>query len=150
MLMNGGALPPSGSQDTKKTVTDTATATTTVTTATTAEAATTTSSTPKKSGSDKASSSSTAKKSKSKRKSLVEGREARVVKPKFSLEQEMSLSDELQKCLTLLKAMFRQDEYEPFYYAVDPVRLNIPDYWDVIKHPMDMTKIKENLLSGIC
>jgi len=105
-----------------------------------------TSSSPKKSTTDKPASST--KKSKSKRKSLVEGREARVVKPKFSLEQEMSLSDELQKCLTLLNGMFRQDECAPFYYAVDPIRLNIPDYWDVIKQPMDMSKIKENLLSG--
>jgi len=102
----------------------------------------------KKSGGDK-SATSTAKKSKSsKRKSLVEGREARVVKRKFSLEQEMGLPDELQKCLALLNNMFRQDDCAPFYYAVDPVRLNIPDYWDVIKHPMDMTTIKEKLIGG--
>jgi len=105
--------------------------------------------TPKKATTDaKAATPSTEKKSKSKRKSLVEGREARVVKPKFSLEQEMSLPDELQKCLGVLNNMFRQDECAPFYYAVDPIRLNIPDYWDVIKHPMDMSKIKENLLNG--
>ena len=83
-----------------------------------------------------------------KRKTLVEGRKARTVKRKFSLEQEMDLSDELQRCLGLLNGMFQQDDYFPFYYPVDPVRLNIPDYFDVIKHPISMTNIREKLLNG--
>jgi len=151
MLMSSGALPRE--PPSKKSHEET-----TATTETTVSTPSTTSSTTKRNRSSSASITTTTtitgssptsgKKSKSKKKSLVEGREARVVKPKFSLEMEMSLSDELQKCFTLLKGMFSQADYSPFYYAVDPIRLNIPDYFDVIKHPMDMTKIKEKLLSG--
>jgi len=107
--------------------------------------------TPKKNSTEKSASSAASASSstkKSRRKSLVEGREARIVKPKFSLEQEMNLSDELQKCLSVLNYMFHQKEYSPFYTPVDPVLLNIPDYYEVIKQPMDMSKIKENLLNG--
>jgi len=140
MLMNSGALPVQ--PPAKKPREDPAIAAAAPTTATVPVDAST--SAKKTSGGDK----SARKSRSSKRKSLVEGREARVVKRKFSLEQEMGLSDELQKCLGLLNNMFHQDECAPFYYAVDPIRLNIPDYWDVIKRPMDMTKIKENLLNG--
>lgn len=29
-----------------------------------------------------------------------------------------------------------------FHYPVDPIKLGIPDYFDVIKHPMDLSTIK--------
>uniref|UniRef100_H2YKN3 Bromo domain-containing protein n=1 Tax=Ciona savignyi TaxID=51511 RepID=H2YKN3_CIOSA len=33
----------------------------------------------------------------------------------------------------------------PFHLPVDPVKLGLPDYFDIIKHPMDMTLIKKKL-----
>ena len=36
----------------------------------------------------------------------------------------------------------------PFRYQVDPIALNIPDYFDIIKNPMDMTEIKRKLNAG--
>jgi len=150
MLMSRGAIPaepPTKKPREEKSSSETS-ATTESTAATTAAAGAPASAPAPAAAAAAATTTTPPKKSKSRRKTLVEGREARVVKPKFSLEQEMSLSDELQNCLALLNRMFRQDEYSPFYVAVDPVRLGIPDYWDVIKQPMDMTKIKEKLLSG--
>ncbi|KAL3070935.1 hypothetical protein niasHS_017060 [Heterodera schachtii] len=36
----------------------------------------------------------------------------------------------------------------PFRYPVDPEQLNIPDYFDIIKNPMDLQTIKANLDQG--
>nr|XP_018668911.1 bromodomain-containing protein 3 isoform X3 [Ciona intestinalis] len=33
----------------------------------------------------------------------------------------------------------------PFHVPVDPVKLGLPDYFDIIKHPMDMALIKKKL-----
>nr|CAB3226160.1 bromodomain-containing protein 3 [Phallusia mammillata] len=33
----------------------------------------------------------------------------------------------------------------PFHAPVDPVKLNLPDYFEIIKHPMDMALIKKKL-----
>lgn len=33
----------------------------------------------------------------------------------------------------------------PFHTPVDPVKLELPDYFQVIKHPMDLTTIREKL-----
>jgi hypothetical protein len=35
-----------------------------------------------------------------------------------------------------------------FSEPVDPVKLGIPDYFDVIKHPMDLGTVKAQLSSG--
>jgi len=32
---------------------------------------------------------------------------------------------------------------------VDPVRLNIPDYHNIVKHPMDLGTLKNNLKAGL-
>jgi len=32
-----------------------------------------------------------------------------------------------------------------FYEPVDPEKLNIPDYFDIVKHPMDLGTIKSKL-----
>ena len=36
----------------------------------------------------------------------------------------------------------------PFMVPVDPVSLNIPSYFNVIKHPMDISKVEEKMKSG--
>lgn len=35
-----------------------------------------------------------------------------------------------------------------FYEPVDPVKFNIPDYFDIIKKPMDLGTIKQNLTNN--
>jgi bromodomain-containing factor 1 len=55
---------------------------------------------------------------------------------------------ELKFCETVLKELHRKP-YEsiafPFYHPVDPVALNIPDYFKIIKKPMDLSTIQEKL-----
>jgi len=60
---------------------------------------------------------------------------------------EINISTNITRSLQLHSRSF------PFLKPVDPVLLNIPDYFTVIKHPMDlstiMKKIKENKYKGI-
>jgi len=60
---------------------------------------------------------------------------------------EINISTNITRSLQLHPRSF------PFLKPVDPVLLNIPDYFTVIKHPMDlstiMKKIKENKYKGI-
>lgn len=49
------------------------------------------------------------------------------------------------ECLTLLETIFRCEDSSPFRCPVDPDE--IPDYFDVIENPMDLSTVKENLLS---
>ena len=48
-----------------------------------------------------------------------------------------------------LEKLYRQDpESMPFRQPVDPTALGIPDYFDIVKTPMDLSTIKMNLNSG--
>jgi hypothetical protein len=44
--------------------------------------------------------------------------------------------------LRVLRKLIRRKSSWPFLEPVDPVALNIPDYPDVIKNPMDLFTIK--------
>ena len=37
----------------------------------------------------------------------------------------------------------------PFRHPVDPIQLGIPDYLDIVKKPMDMGSIQNNLKNGL-
>lgn len=54
----------------------------------------------------------------------------------------------LKKCSNLLKKLMSHPHAWVFKEPVDVVKLNIPDYFTVIKHPMDLGTIKEKLASG--
>ncbi|XP_048774287.1 CREB-binding protein-like isoform X2 [Ostrea edulis] len=58
--------------------------------------------------------------------------------------------DELRQALMpTLEKLYRQDpESMPFRQPVDPVMLNIPDYFDIVKKPMDLSTIKRKLDTG--
>ena len=56
-----------------------------------------------------------------------------------------SLSWALKQCQVLLKTLMTHKFGWPFNQPVDPIALNIPDYFDVIKHPMDLGTIKVDL-----
>jgi len=51
-------------------------------------------------------------------------------------------------CSMIIKTMERQPNAIPFLKPVDPVALNIPDYFNVIKHPMDFSTILKKLKKG--
>lgn len=58
--------------------------------------------------------------------------------------------DELrQKLMPTLEKLYRQDpESIPFRQPVDPQTLGIPDYFDIVKKPMDLSTIKRKLDIG--
>lgn len=53
-----------------------------------------------------------------------------------------------KQCESLLKKLMSQQFAWVFNAPVDPVKLNVPDYFDVIKNPMDLGTIRNKLSSG--
>lgn len=48
-----------------------------------------------------------------------------------------------------LEKLIRQDpESLPFRHPVDPQALGIPDYFEIVKKPMDLSTIRNKLMSG--
>ncbi|GJZ43866.1 bromodomain-containing protein [Tanacetum coccineum] len=56
---------------------------------------------------------------------------------------------ELNDALTVIKKTMKLDAADPFNRPVDPVELEIPDYFDVINTPMDFGTICNNLENGL-
>lgn len=54
----------------------------------------------------------------------------------------------LKQCESLLKSLMQHKYSWVFKSPVDVVKLNIPDYFNIIKHPMDLGTIKKRLASG--
>jgi len=54
----------------------------------------------------------------------------------------------MKKCLSVLKGLMANPKSAPFLAPVDPVALGIPDYFHVIKEPMDLGTIRNNLETG--
>jgi len=53
-----------------------------------------------------------------------------------------------KKCQSLLKTLMDNDFGWIFNTPVDPIELNLPDYFNVIKNPMDLGTVKQKLDSG--
>ncbi|XP_047333685.1 transcription factor GTE8-like [Impatiens glandulifera] len=51
----------------------------------------------------------------------------------------------MNQCESLLKKLMQHNYGHVFNEPVDPVKLNIPDYLSIIKHPMDFGTIRNNL-----
>ena len=49
---------------------------------------------------------------------------------------------------SIFPAVFKHKFAWPFHKPVDPVALGLPDYFDVIKEPMDMSLIKSKMDTG--
>lgn len=56
---------------------------------------------------------------------------------------------ELNASLEVIKKIMKMDAAEPFNAPVNPIALGIPDYFDVIKTPMDFGTICNNLEKGL-
>jgi len=52
------------------------------------------------------------------------------------------------QCKGLIKVLIKHKYAWPFVQPVDPIALGIPDYFDVIKKPMDFSTITNKLESG--
>lgn len=64
-------------------------------------------------------------------------------------ERSHRLPTGLKKCGDLLKDISKHPRAFWFLEPVDHIKLNIPDYPKIIKHPMDFSTIKDNLEQGI-
>lgn len=53
-----------------------------------------------------------------------------------------------RKCLPLVKKLINHDSGWVFKDAVDPVELGIPEYFDIVEHPMDLTLVANKLEDG--
>lgn len=68
---------------------------------------------------------------------------------KIALNKISSNADHLGRCIEILAAMKRHPKVRPFLQPVDPIALGIPDYFSVVKEPMDLSTINKNLESGV-
>lgn len=55
------------------------------------------------------------------------------------------VKEQIKYCQRILKVLKRHREAGPFLLPVDPVALNIPDYFTVIKQPMDLSTVSKKL-----
>uniref|UniRef100_A0A8C0BTS6 histone acetyltransferase n=1 Tax=Buteo japonicus TaxID=224669 RepID=A0A8C0BTS6_9AVES len=77
--------------------------------------------------------------------------QAQPVRPpsKYSCRRFFKPEELRQALMPTLEALYRQDpESLPFRQPVDPQLLGIPDYFDIVKNPMDLSTIKRKLDTG--
>eukprot|EP01134_Creolimax_fragrantissima_P005886 CFRG5886T1 len=98
---------------------------------------------------------STVSKKASTKGSTAKGSAASVKKKKtssgFDRYNSKPASVQMQFCVELLEELLSEEHRLfawIFYEPVDPVLLNIPDYFDKIKQPMDLSLVKKKLLAG--
>jgi hypothetical protein len=60
----------------------------------------------------------------------------------------LNLDPQLLECHRILVDLRKHQNAPPFNQPVDPKLLNIPDYFDVIKHPMDLGTIVVSLMGS--
>lgn len=58
------------------------------------------------------------------------------------------LSPELQECFTVLKFFQSKEDAEPFLEPVDWKKYSLPDYPEIIKHPMDLGTVEKKLIGN--
>lgn len=59
-----------------------------------------------------------------------------------------TLNSQLESCRKVLRSLSSHRYSQPFMEPVDPVELQIPDYFDIIKHPMDLGTVSDRLVAG--
>ena|SRR3990167_164580 len=64
--------------------------------------------------------------------------------PKYS----KNVSDLVKKCFKVLSQLQKHQYSRPFLKPVDPDAEGIPDYFDIVKEPMDLSKVDKRLRSG--
>lgn len=55
---------------------------------------------------------------------------------------------EKRKCLEVTNKMLHMDLCKPFKEKVDPIRDGAPNYNEIVKHPMDLSTIRRNLMAN--
>ena len=55
----------------------------------------------------------------------------------------------MRKCLKILSLLKKHQFSFPFLKPVDPLALQVPDYFDIVKEPMDLGTVERNLRNGL-
>ena len=66
-------------------------------------------------------------------------------KKQIEFERQRRMGSIWSQCSTILKALKKTTHSWPFHAPVDPVKLNIPDYFNIIKKPMDLGTVEKKL-----
>ncbi|PIA33647.1 hypothetical protein AQUCO_04000009v1 [Aquilegia coerulea] len=80
--------------------------------------------------------------------SLKRGLSGRFESLKQEVPSNASISKLMAQCEALLKRLMLHDYGYVFNTPVDVIKLNIPDYFTVIKHPMDLGTVKTKIASN--
>eukprot|EP00963_Diacronema_lutheri_P011933 scaffold1518_cov331-Pavlova_lutheri.AAC.7 len=67
---------------------------------------------------------------------------------KFAQERDRRMHNMWNSCLSILKMLTKHRYGWPFLTPVDAVKLNIPDYYDIIQNPMDFGTIEKRIQDG--
>lgn len=54
-----------------------------------------------------------------------------------------NVAESLKKCKNILVALKKHRAATPFIRPVDPLQLNCPDYFEIIKEPMDLGTVEK-------
>jgi len=76
------------------------------------------------------------------------GRAIKVPNKNFDSHHSTKLTNEMSGCSRILSDAIKQDIYRWFSDPIDPVALNIPDYFQVIKNPMDLKTVQAKIQQG--
>ena len=61
-------------------------------------------------------------------------------------DEDVKMCDSWEKiAIKLMNILWKVRDAELFHKPVDPVELNIPNYYEIIKKPMDFTTVKRKL-----
>ncbi|KAL1812237.1 hypothetical protein ACET3Z_022302 [Daucus carota] len=81
--------------------------------------------------------------------SLTRGTSGRFQSSNKPSEPSSMNSTLMRQCENLLKKLMSHEFGWVFNSPVDPVKLNLPDYFDVIKNPMDLGTVKKKISSSV-
>uniref|UniRef100_A0A0N5AVH6 Histone acetyltransferase n=1 Tax=Syphacia muris TaxID=451379 RepID=A0A0N5AVH6_9BILA len=79
----------------------------------------------------------------------AEVKEESVEEKKEVPEKEFDVEELKSHLKPVLEKMIELDESLPFRVPVDPVTLRIPDYFQIVKEPMDLSTLSKNLEAGL-
>jgi hypothetical protein len=60
-----------------------------------------------------------------------------------------NITEEMRPCFKILHMLRDQKASWPFREPVDPIHSGVPNYFEVIKEPMDLLTIEENLRNNV-
>lgn len=64
---------------------------------------------------------------------------------RFETERARRVISIFNQCATIIKGLRKCKDSWPFQHPVDPVKLNIPDYFNIVKKPMDLGTVMKKL-----